>query len=545
MSDDKNYKKESAQVLQGINRDFEEKNTLKKAKELGLSYVNIGKTPINPDYLKIIPPDESQKARAVAFYRVGDKLRVALEDPENPETKKVLETLKSKDYKLNINLASSSGITEVIQTYQNLQIYRKTEIVESVEEKSIKTYEKEIAELASLGEKIRTVTAEEALNLINIGAMKTKASDVHYEPTDKNTVVRFRIDGVLYKVFEIKNKDYKNILNQIKYTTKMKLNISDVPQDGRYNFAYNDRKIDVRVSVIPTETVESIVCRFLDSGKEFTSFEDLGFEDKNLENMGELTKISHGMILITGPTGSGKTTTLYSLLQGFNSPEKKIITLENPIEYHLDGIVQSQINEKGDYNFASGLRSILRQDPDIVMVGEIRDIETAETSAQAALTGHAVLSTLHTNGAIESIPRLINMGMEPFVIAPALDTIIAQRLVRRICKDCGKLEPITEQEKKEFEETSKDIKIPEKVYHAQGCDKCSKTGYIGRMVIGEMVTIDEELEALILNKAPMAKLVEAARKKGFTTMKENGFKKVAEHHTTVEEVHRVIRVSEE
>ncbi len=545
MSNDKNNKKESAQVLQGINRDFEEKNTLKKAKELGISYVNIGKTPINPDYLKIIPCEESQKARAVAFYRVGDKLRVALEDPENPETKKTLETLKSKDYKININLASPSGITEVIKIYQDLQIYRKKEIVESVEEKSIKTYEKEIAELSSLGEKISTVPAEEALNLINIGAMKTKASDVHYEPTDGNTMVRFRIDGVLYKVFELKSKDYKNILNQIKYTTKMKLNISDVPQDGRYNFPYNDRKIDVRVSVIPTETVESIVCRFLDSGKEFTSFEDLGFEDKNLEKMHELTKISHGMILITGPTGSGKTTTLYSLLQGFNSPEKKIITLENPIEYHLDGIVQSQINEKGDYNFASGLRSILRQDPDIVMIGEIRDLETADTAAQAALTGHAVLSTLHTNGAIESIPRLINMGMEPFVIAPALDTIIAQRLVRKICKNCGKLEPITEQEKKEFEETSKDIKIPETVYHAQGCDKCSNTGYLGRLVIVEMVTIDEELEELILNKAPIAKLIEAARKKGFTTMKENGFKKVAEHHTTVEEVHRVIRVSEE
>jgi len=220
----------------------------------------------------------------------------------------------------------------------------------------------------------------------------------------------------------------------------------------------------------------------------------------------------------------------------------------------LDGIVQSQINEKGHYDFASGLRSILRQDPDIVMIGEIRDLETGDTAAQAALTGHVVLSTLHTNSAIESIPRLINMGMEPFVIAPAIDTLIAQRLVRKVCKDCGQLEPITEVEKKEFEEAFKDLKetspdlvpaTPEKVYHSKGCDKCSNTGYLGRLVIVEMVNVDDELKELILAKASVSKILAAARKKGFTTMKENGFKKVAEHHTTVEEIHRVVRVSEE
>ena len=260
------------------------------------------------------------------------------------------------------------------------------------------------------------------------------------------------------------------------------------------------------------------------------------------------------MILVTGPTGSGKTTTLYSLLQGFNKPEKKIVTLENPIEYHLDGIVQSQINEEDKYNFATGLKSILRQDPDIVMIGEIRDLETAKVSAQAALTGHVLLSTLHTNSAIESVPRLINMGMEPFVVAPALDTLIAQRLVRRVCKKCAKLEPITDEEKKEFEEAFEELKTsspkkapeaPEKVYHAVGCDECSQTGFLGRMVIAEIVTVDDEMKELILQKASAARLLELARKKGFTTMGEDGFKKAAEGHTTIEEVHRVIRVSAE
>jgi len=540
------------QALKGINREFEEKNTLKRAEEKGLSYVNIGKTPINPDYLKLIPLEESKKVKVVSFYKVGEKLRVAVLDEESPETKVVLGKLKAQGYKLNINLASKSGITEALQKYESEKTYKDKTIVEKVDESSIKTYEKEISELKVLETKIPTVTAEEAINLINIGAMKTNASDVHYEPEEKAVTIRFRIDGVLHKILKVRTKDYKNILNQVKYQAKMKLNVSDVPQDGRYDFNYNERQVDVRVSIIPTEDSESVVCRFLDSGKEFTSIEDLGFEGEYLKRMKKLKSLTHGMILITGPTGSGKTTTLYSLLQGFNSPEKKIITLENPIEYHLDGIIQSQINEKGDYNFSKGLKSILRQDPDIVMIGEIRDLETANTASQAALTGHVLLATLHTNSAIESIPRLINMGMEPFVIAPALDTLIAQRLVRKICPHCGKLEQITPQEVKEFESAFTELKTtnpslvtetPKELYKAVGCDKCSQTGYLGRMVIAEVVHVNGEMKELILARSSAKKLLEAARKQGFITMKEDGLMKVAEKHTTLEEVQRVINVS--
>ena len=382
--------------------------------------------------------------------------------------------------------------------------------------------------------------------------MKTKASDVHYEPEDKDVQIRMRIDGVLHQVFKIRKKEYKHILNQVKYQAKMKINVSDVPQDGRYDFNYNERMVDVRVSVIPTEDSESVVCRFLDSGKKFSSFEDLGFEGEYLEKMKELQKLSHGMILVTGPTGSGKTTTLYSLLQGFNTPEKKIITLENPIEYHIDGIIQSQINEKGDYNFAKGLKAILRQDPDIVMIGEIRDLETAETAAQAALTGHVLLATLHTNSSVESIPRLMNMGLEPFVTAPSLDTLIAQRLARKVCDKCGKKRPITEQEKKEFEDTFEELKkhspnkvpaTPTEVAEAVGCDACSQTGYLGRTVIAEIVTIDDEMKELILQKSSVSKILETARKKGMLLMKEDGLIKVAKGHTTMQEIQRVINVS--
>lgn len=540
-------------ALQGINRDFEEKDTLRKAEALNISYVNIGKTPMNPDYMKLIPFEDSKKGQIVSFFKFGDKLRVAVVDPNAEDTKRVLDNLRSQGFKLNINLASQSGVMEVVEKYNTLLVYKEKQIVESVEEGKIKTYEKEILELKELGEKIPTVTAEEGLNMINIGAMRTKASDVHYEPEENQVRVRFRIDGVLYKVFDIKPIIYKNILNQVKYQTKMKLNVTDVPQDGRYAFNYNDRKIDVRVSVIPTENSESIVCRFLDSGKKFTTFEDLGYDGAHLEKLKKLLEISHGMILITGPTGSGKTTSLYSLLQGMNTTEKKIITLENPIEYHIDGIVQSQVSEAHNYDFASGLKSILRQDPDIVMIGEIRDLETSNTAAQAALTGHVVLATLHTNSALESIPRLINMGMEPFFVAPALDTLIAQRLVRRICSKCGKLEAITPEEKQKFEEAFEDLKLsnpnlvpqtPEKVYHAVGCEACSNTGYLGRLVIAEMCTVTDEIEELILNRAPMHKLIESARKQGFMTMQEDGFRKVALGLTTVDEVYRTVKVSE-
>lgn len=547
-------KKETGVVLTGINRDFEEKNTLEKAKELNLSYINIGKMPINPDYMKLIPFEDSEKAKTICFYKLGNKLRIAVADQDDEKTKKVLGTLKEKGYLLNINLASNSGIIEVISKYRLEQKYEKKEIVETVEEKMLKTYEKEIQELKEIEKKIPEVTAEQAVNLINIGAMKTKASDIHYEPEKELVDVRFRIDGVLYKVLTMKPSVYANVLSQIKYQTKMKLNVFDIPQDGRYAFNYNDRKIDVRVSIIPTETSESIVCRLLDSGKKFSSFEELGFDGEHLEKMKKLLELSHGMILATGPTGSGKTTTLYSLLSGFNTPDKKIITLENPIEYHIDGIVQSQVNEKGTYNFVDGLRAILRQDPDIVMIGEIRDLETASTCAQAALTGHVLLSTLHTNSAVESIPRLINMGLEPFVVAPSLDTILAQRLVRRVCKKCGKLEAITEAEKKIFEDAFEELKkispekvpaIPAQIYKAQGCEECSHTGYAGRLVIVEILSVDDEVRELILARAGAGKIKELARSKGFVTMKEDGMRKVAMGWTTLEEVQSEVTVSGE
>ena len=534
-----------------INREFQEKSTLKHAGEINLPYINIGKTPLNPDFLKLLSIEEATKARAIPFFKVGKKLRVAVQDPENLDTKAGIKSLTDRGYEVSLSLASASGIDDALKTYDQTQKYKKVAIVDTVEQKSIKTYEKEIAALADLTKKLNTVTAEEGLNLLNIGAMKTGASDIHYEPEEGAIRVRFRIDGVLHKVFDINTDTYRNLANQLKYESRMQLNVATVPQDGRYIFNYNDKKIAVRVSSIPTPYGESFVCRFLPSSEKTLTFEELGFQGLSLTKLKKACEISHGMILSTGPTGSGKTTTLYAILGIMNTPENKIITLEDPVEYSVKGVTQSQIDEKRNYNFAGGLRAILRQDPDIIMLGEIRDLETAETAAQAALTGHVLLSTLHTNSAIETIPRLRNMGLAPFMMAPALDTIIAQRLVRKICTACTTFEAISESERKEFNEIIETLKkmnpgavfeMPEKLPKTHGCESCSQTGYKGRLVIAEVITITQEMKNLILNNASMVDLIAAARKEGIITMREDGFMKVAQGLTTLEEVYRVTNV---
>ncbi len=532
---------ETAENLGNINRDFQEKSVLRKAHELKIPYVNIGKTPLNPDFLKILDIETERKARLIPFFKVAKKLRVAVEDPAKTETLQALDLLKEKGFEVSTSLASSAGIDEALAIYEKEEKYKKIELTEKVEESSIKTYEKEIGVLKDLTTELEKVTAEEGLNMLNIGAMKTGASDAHYEPEEDTVVVRFRIDGILHKVFEINKEIYKNLARQIKYKGKLSLNVTTIPQDGRYDFSYNDRKVDVRVSSIPTPYGEGFVCRYLRSGGLSVSLAELGFQDLGLKKLQNAASISHGMILTTGPTGSGKTTTLYALLNLLNTSENKIITLEDPVEYHLKGVSQSQIDEKHGYTFANGLRSILRQDPDVVMIGEIRDLETAETAASAALTGHILLSTLHTNSAIESIPRLINMGLPPFMIAPALYTIIGQRLVRKVCDKCVTLEPPSASELKEFSDVN--IKAPEKVPHAHGCPECSQTGYKGRMVIAEVITINEEMKNLILNNASLADLILAARKEGFTTMREDGLNKIAQGLTTMEEVYRTTNIN--
>jgi len=538
--------------LKAIDRDFIEQATLNKARKLGVSYINVSKTPINPDLLKLLEPEIAQKAMIMPFFSVGKRLRVAVADPGNAETKKIIAGLKAQKYLININLASKEGLKDAFKLYESDQYKLKKKVETQYAEKDVKEYEQELTKLNELGKKLEDITAEEGVQLVNLGALKTGASDIHYEPEEHAVRVRFRIDGVLHKVFEVSHGTYKNLANQIKYMSKMKLNINNIAQDGRYSFTANERKVDVRVSDIPTHFGESFVMRLLDSQKSLLTYEQMGFSGSYLQKMKDIETLSHGMVLCTGPTGSGKTTTLYSILGNLNNDETKIITLEDPVEYNLAGVAQSQINEKRGYGFADGLRAVLRQDPDCVMIGEIRDLDTAQTASQASLTGHVVLSTLHTNSAVETIPRLINMGLPPFMVAPSLHTIIAQRLVRRICPDCMKMSPIPESKSKELAEAIERINrvrpnlklvMPKELPEVVGCEKCSHTGYSGRVSIAEILRMDFEIRELILKEASSNDILLAIRKKGFLSLREDGMVKVVQGLTTLEEVYRVTNIA--
>jgi len=383
----------------------------------------------------------------------------------------------------------------------------------------------------------------ELLEIILIGAIILNASDIHIEPEEMQVKFRIRVDGLLQDVLKIDKKIYKALLSRIKLLSKLKLNVSDRPQDGRFSILMNKIPIEIRTSVLPAEYGESTVLRILDP-KSLINLEALGLRKDLLEIFKKEIKKPSGMIIVTGPTGSGKTTTLYAFLKKINNPEVKIITLEDPIEYHLGGISQTQVDNKKGYNFVDGLRSIMRQDPDVVLVGEIRDLETAKTALQAALTGHLVFTTLHTNDAAGTIARLQALGEKPINIAPAINMAIAQRLVRTVCKKCVKLSKPSVEELSKIKKALKGLEIPEinentKIAKIKGCSQCNSTGYQGRIAIFEALLVDDEIEKFILKKPSIVALRDLAIKKGMIPIRKDGFIKVLEGVTTIEEVERV------
>jgi len=386
------------------------------------------------------------------------------------------------------------------------------------------------------------------------GAIILGSSDLHLEAQEKRIKLRARIDGLLHDILFLDSKIYLGLLSRIKLISGIKLNIEDMPQDGRFSILIEDtaeeqkREIEIRASILPAEFGEAVVLRILNP-KNLINLEDLGLRE-NLERIfNKEIKKPNGMIVVTGPTGSGKTTTLYAFLKKIKKPEIKIITIEDPIEYHLEGISQTQVAPKKGYDFASGLRSIVRQDPDVILVGEIRDLSTAEIALQSSLTGHLVLTTLHTNNAAGTIARLTSLGAKLYNIAPAINLIVAQRLVRKICKKCAKESLINREEEKKLKETMsllpKNIKISEtfkgvKIFESVGCADCNFTGFKGRVGIFEAILIDKEMEKFILKNPSMGEFEDEARKKGMILMKEDGFLKVLDGITTIEEVERVV-----
>ncbi len=396
---------------------------------------------------------------------------------------------------------------------------------------------KNVSEFKERIEKSLDKNTSEVLAVILGGAVELAASDLHIEPEKEKIKIRLRVDGILQEVTFIDKKLYEALLSRIKLLAKIKLNITDQPQNGRFSLLLPDNlAVEIRVSTLPAENGEAVVLRILNP-KSLIGLEVLGLRKELLTIFKREIKKPNGMIIVTGPTGSGKTTALYALLKEIQKPQIKIITIEDPIEYHLKGISQTQ-TKKG-YDFASGLKSIMRQDPDVILVGEVRDLETVETALQAALTGHLVLTTLHTNDAAGTVARLISLGAKPSNIGPAINLVVAQRLVRKVCPKCSKLRKPNAEElkkiKKELKKVPQNIKIPQ----VKGCQYCNLTGYQNRIGIFEILLVDDEIEKFILNNTSIADLRQLAIKKGMVPLKQDGLMKVLEGVTTLEEVERI------
>ena len=377
------------------------------------------------------------------------------------------------------------------------------------------------------------------VNQLIFQAVKDRTSDIHIEPFERQLVVRFRIDGILYDIVKPPKRFQPVILSRVKIMAGLNIAEKRLPQDGRIRTKIAGKDVDIRVSVIPTAFGERIVMRLLDRSATLLPLDDLGLAGQNLKTVQRLIHQSHGIILVTGPTGSGKTTTLYASLQKINSNEKNIITIEDPIEYQLHGVGQIQVNPKIDLTFASGLRSILRQDPDVIMVGEIRDMETAEIAIHAALTGHLVFSTLHTNDSFGAVTRLVDMGIEPFLVSSSVIAVMAQRLLRRVCAKCRtRIQPTSEQLREVG--ISPAQAATGTVFHAgTGCPDCKQTGYRGRIGIHELLVVDDDIRALIMKNADAATIRRDATSRGMLTLRDDGTRKVLEGLTTIEEVMRV------
>jgi type II secretory ATPase GspE/PulE/Tfp pilus assembly ATPase PilB-like protein len=411
--------------------------------------------------------------------------------------------------------------------------------------------QEKIKNIGHLKEKIEetlTGSATEILSVILAGAIVLNASDIHIEPEEKQAKLRARVDGILHNVIILDLKIYKILLSRIKLLAKLKLNVIDRPQDGRFTIFMEGTIIEIRASALPAEYGESIVMRTLNP-KNLIEIKDLGLRKDLVKIFDKEIKRPNGMTIVTGPTGSGKTTTLYAILKKINNPEIKIITIEDPVEYRLEGLSQTQVDQNKKYTFGSGLKSIMRQDPDVILVGEIRDLETAEISCQAALTGHLVFSTLHTNDAAGAIARLIDLGVRPVSIAPAINMIIAQRLPRKVCKKCTKFVSPSPDERRKIKSgltnvkkeilppafSDPDFKIPQ----IKGCRDCNNTGYRGRIGIYEAFLVDDEMEKFILTSPSIIDMENMAIKKGMVSMYQDGLIKVLEKLTTIQEIERI------
>ena len=530
-------------------REREEEDVARILSEkYGIAYVNLALKQIDNDALRLIPEKAARAAEVVAFAKTAKQLSLAVHNQNNPELKKVTDDLTQRGFVPTIYLASKKSLDKALGRYRELSLTTESKPgVFTVNQETLTKLTKTTATRSTLQQELDTATTEKSLERVSriletilAGAFALRASDIHFEPSEEKTLLRLRVDGLLSDTNFFDPATYHQLNSRIKLLSGAKLNVTNQAQDGRFSVVRSGNQIEMRVSFIPGNYGESIVMRILDPEATKVSYKELGIHPKLLARLETEIRRPNGMLLTTGPTGSGKTTTLYSFLREIHSPETKIITIEDPIEYHLDGIVQTQV-EGQHYTFAEGLKSIVRQDPDIIMVGEIRDGETAGIAIQAALTGHFVFSTLHTNDAAGTFPRLADLGMDPKSFGSAVTISMAQRLVRKLDPTKKKGRPLTDAEKKMiakvFESLADKTLIPEKietVWEPEGTD--DETGYKGRIGLYEAIFMDDELAHFLRDNPPENEIVKLVSRQGYPTMAQDGILKALAGITSLSEV---------
>jgi type IV pilus assembly protein PilB len=506
------------------------------AQYLGTEVVNLEGVEIPPEVLQTIPPSSARMYQALPVALVDSVLQVALVDPLNPSVIDELSYVVGKE--IQVVVADPAVVERLINKYYGEETESVSDILKQLGAEGDKTRDTDITavedtnDLASLANEAPIVRF---VNLVLYQAIQDRASDIHFEPFEDEFKIRYRVDGALYEMTPPPKRLALPVISRLKVMANLNIAERRLPQDGRISFQVGNRQVDLRVSCLPTQFGESVVLRVLDRAAVNLELENLGMPQPIYDYLVEAIQRPNGIIIVTGPTGSGKTTTLYSCLRRINTIDQKLLTAEDPVEYDLEGVMQVPINEAVGLTFARALRAFLRQDPDVIMVGEMRDLETAQIGIQASLTGHLVLTTLHTNDAPGAVTRLIDMGVEPFLISSTLMAVLAQRLVRTICKKCRTPFEPTESQLELLNLSPHDI--GDKVfYYGRGCQACHDTGYKGRKGIFELLVVTEPIRALINERAPTVVLRQKAIELGMTTLREDGLRNIFDGETTIEEV---------
>ncbi len=562
------FDEESEQKNLADLRKQEEEDLIKAIAEpkYGVPAISLASMTIDNDALRSIPEAEAVAQEIAPFKVVGKDIHVGVRSPSKENLAKLTEYFSSHGYIPHFYMASLASLSKAWERYKEISYASESKVGSiAVSGDSLKKIMAGINNIDDIKraiievEKDKTHTTSHILEVALAGAIAINASDLHFEPEEESVRLRFRMDGVLHEVMTIPPLVHRFLNSRIKLLSGLKITAQSIAQDGRFSIFLDQDEISLRVSIIPGAYGESIVMRILNPKSIRVELEDMGIEPKLFEIFMREIKKPNGMILLTGPTGSGKTTTLYSFLQKIYSPEIKIITIEDPIEYHLAGITQTQTNNEKGYTFLEGLRSALRQDPDVIMVGEIRDSETAKVAVESALTGHLVFSTLHTNNAAGVIPRLIDLEVNPKILVSALSLSIAQRLVRKLCANCKKERAMTDEEKKiitqiyenakahnkDFVNYGVDMAAGMKIYEAAGCAECNSTGYKGRMGIFEAIHNDASIEAIITKNPSEREIKAVAENQGSLNMREDGVVKILKGVTSYDEVGSVVDFYEE